>query len=224
MQVRKGRNGAVNTKVKICGLSTAETMLLALDAGADFVGLVIFPPSPRNVSLAQAAELAGIARGRAQIVALLVDPDDSLVDAVVAQVKPDYLQLHGDETPARVAQVRQRAGLPVIKALKVATRDDAQAALTYLGIADLILFDAKPPPDATRPGGHGTAFDWTVLDAVKARIGPFMLSGGLDPDNVGQAIAATAAPMVDVSSGVEAKRGEKSPDLIRRFLRAAKGL
>lgn len=214
----------MNTKVKICGLSTAETMQVALDAGADFVGLVIFPPSPRNVALAQAADLAAIARGRAKIVALLVDADDALIADVVAQVKPDYLQLHGDETPARVTQVRARTGLPVIKALKVATREDAQAALTYRGIADLILFDAKPPPDATRPGGHGTAFDWTVLEAVKAEIGPFMLSGGLDPGNVAAAIAATGAPMVDVSSGVEVRRGEKSPDLIRRFLQAAKGL
>lgn len=214
----------MSTKVKICGLSTAETMQVALEAGADFVGLVIFPPSPRNVSVAQAADLAAIARGRAQIVALLVDADDALIDVVVAQVKPDYLQLHGDETPARVKEVRTRAGIPVIKALTVATANDARAALTYRGVADLILFDAKPPPDATRPGGHGTAFDWSVLEAVKAEIGPFMLSGGLDPDNVAQAVAATAAPMVDVSSGVEVRRGEKSPDLIRRFLRAAKGL
>lgn len=214
----------MNTKVKICGLSTAETMQAALEAGADFVGLVIFPPSPRNVALAQAADLAALARGRAKIVALLVDADDALIADVVAQVKPDYLQLHGDETPARVTQVRARTGLPVIKALKVATREDAKAALTYRGVADLILFDAKPPPDATRPGGHGTAFDWTVLEDVKAGIGPFMLSGGLDPGNVAAAIAATGTPMVDVSSGVEVRRGEKSPELIRHFLQAAKGL
>jgi len=214
----------MSTKVKICGLSTGATMHVALDEGADFVGLVIFPPSPRNVSLAQAAELAAIARARAKVVALLVDADDALIADVVAQVQPDLLQLHGDETPARVTEVRSRTGLPVIKALKVATADDARAALTYRGVADLILFDAKPPPDATRPGGHGTAFDWSILEAVKAEIGPFMLSGGLDPDNVAQAVAATGAPMVDVSSGVEARRGEKSPDLIRRFLRAAKGL
>lgn len=214
----------MNTKVKICGLSTAETMQAALEAGADFVGLVIFPPSPRNVALAQAADLAALARGRAKIVALLVDADDALIADVVAQVKPDYLQLHGDETPARVTQVRARTGLPVIKALKVATREDAQAALTYRGVADLILFDAKPPPDATRPGGHGTAFDWTVLEDVKAAIGPFMLSGGLDHGNVAAAIAATGTPMVDVSSGVEVRRGEKSPELIRHFLQAAKGL
>ena len=214
----------MNTKVKICGLSTAETMQVALDEGADYVGLVIFPPSPRNVSLAKAAELARLARSQAKVVALLVDADDALIADVVAQVKPDYLQLHGDEPPARVADVRSRTGLPVIKAIKVATAEDARAALAYRGIADLILFDAKPPPQATRPGGHGTAFDWSLLDDVKAEIGPFMLSGGLDPGNVAQAIAATGAPMVDVSSGVEVRRGEKSPDLIRRFLRAAKGL
>ena len=174
--------------------------------------------------IAQAAQLAALARGRAKIVALLVDADDDLIAAVASQVNPDYLQLHGDETPARVAQVRQRWNIPVIKAIKVATRDDARAALTFHGIADMILFDAKPPAGATRPGGHGTAFDWSVLDAVKAEIGAFMLSGGLDPDNVTEAIAATGAPMVDVSSGVEIRRGEKSPDLIRRFLQAAKGL
>jgi len=214
----------VSTKVKICGLSTAETMQVALDAGADFVGLVVFPPSPRNVSVAQAATLAAMARGRARVVALLVDADDTLIADVVAHVQPDYLQLHGDETPERVAEVRRRWGVPVIKALKVATRADAQAALAYRDVADLILFDAKPPPDATRPGGHGAVFDWSVLEAVTAEIGPFMLSGGLEPGNVADAVAATGAAMADVSSGVEVRRGEKSPDLIRRFLQAAKGL
>jgi phosphoribosylanthranilate isomerase len=214
----------VSTKVKICGLSTPQTMQVALDAGADFVGLVVFPPSPRNVSLEQGAMLAHMARGRAAIVALLVDADDGLIGEVVAQIRPDFLQLHGDETPERVAAVRARWTIPVIKALKVATRDDACAALAYRGTADLILFDAKPPPEATRPGGHGAVFDWALLDAVTPELGAFMLSGGLEPGNVAAAIAATGAPMVDVSSGVEVRRGEKSPGLIRRFLRAAKGL
>lgn len=214
----------MNTKVKICGLSTPETMQVALDAGADFVGLVVFPPSPRNVSVAQATALADSARGRARIVVLLVDADDALIAHVAGQVKPDFLQLHGDETPERVREIKQRWGIPVIKALKVATRDDARGALVYRGVADMILFDAKPPPNATRPGGHGAAFDWTILDAVKAEIGPFMLSGGLEPGNVAEAIAISGAPMVDVSSGVEIRRGEKDPDLIRRFLQAAKGL
>ena len=214
----------MTTKVKICGLKTAETMQVAVEAGADFVGLVLFPPSPRNVSLETAAALADCARGRAKVVVLLVDADDALVADVVGKVRPDFLQLHGDETPERVTAIRARWGIPVIKAIKVETAADAEMALSYAGIADMILFDAKPPPDATRPGGHGTAFQWQVLDTVKDRIGPFMLSGGLDPGNVAAAIAATGAPMVDVSSGVEVRRGEKSPDLIRRFLAAAKGL
>lgn len=212
------------TCVKICGLSTSATLEVALAHGADFVGLVAFPPSPRNVSLATGATLAGLARGRAKSVVLLVDPDDRLVDDVTRLIAPDLLQLHGDETPARVAEVRARWKTPVIKAVKVEAEADARGALAYRQAADLILFDAKPPPDATRPGGHGAVFDWSVLDGVKDRVGEFMLSGGLTPDNVAAAIAATGAPIVDVSSGVEVRRGEKDPELIRRFLRAAKGL
>jgi phosphoribosylanthranilate isomerase len=214
----------VVTKVKICGLKTAEAVEAALASGADYVGLVLFPASPRNVAVEEARVLADQARGRAGIVALLVDADDALIERVVTEVRPDFLQLHGDETPERVAAVKARWGVPVIKAIKVETAEDADLALSYSGIADMILFDAKPPADATRPGGHGAAFDWRVLDKVKDKIGPYMLSGGLDPTNVAAAIAATGAPIVDVSSGVEIRRGEKSPDLIRRFLTAAKGL
>lgn len=212
------------TKVKICGLKTAEAVEAALASGADYIGLVVFPASPRNVAVADARVLADQARGRAGIVALLVDADDGLISKVVTEVRPDFLQLHGDETPERVAAVKARWGVPVIKAIKVETAADADLALSYSGTADMILFDAKPPADATRPGGHGAAFDWRVLDKVKDKIGPYMLSGGLDPTNVAAAIAATGAPIVDVSSGVEIRRGEKSPDLIRRFLTAAKGL
>lgn len=212
------------TRVKICGLSTPATLDAALDSGADYVGLVVFPPSPRNVSLAAAAGLARQARGRAKSVVLLVDPDDALIDGVAQQVAPDLLQLHGEESPARVGEIRARWKLPVIKAVKVQTAADARGALLYRPAADLILFDAMPPPAATRPGGHGTAFDWSVLEAVRADLAEFMLSGGLTPDNVAAAIAATGAPIVDVSSGVEVRRGEKDPDLIRRFLHAAKGL
>lgn len=212
------------TKVKICGLSTPETVEAALQAGADFVGFVVFPPSPRNVSPARGAELADLARGRAKIVVLLVDADDALIGEVVGTMRPDLLQLHGDEPPQRVAEVRARFKVPVIKAIKVASRDDARLALAYRGVADLILFDAKPPPAATRPGGHGVVFDWSLLDEVKAEIGDFVLSGGLEPANVAEAVQATGAAILDVSSGVEVRRGEKSPDLIRRFLQAAKGL
>jgi phosphoribosylanthranilate isomerase len=209
-------------KVKICGLKTEAALKAALAGGADYVGLVFFPPSPRNITPEAAKPLAAHARGRAKIVALLVDPDDALIEAVVAAVDPDLLQLHGDETPERVAEVRRRWGKPVMKAIKVATAGDASATFDYTESADLILFDARAPKDSTRPGGHGAAFDWHLLDTVKGRM-PFMLSGGLTPDNVAEAIRATGAPMVDVSSGVERSPGEKDPDLIRCFLQAAKG-
>lgn len=212
------------THVKICGLSTPATLEVALAHGADYVGFVVFPPSPRNVALETAASLRNLARGRAKSVALLVDADDGLIDSVVRQVAPDFLQLHGDETPERVDDVRARWKVPVIKAVKVESAADARGALAYQKAADMILFDAKPPPDATRPGGHGATFDWSAIDSVRREIGDFMLSGGLTPENVAEAIAATGAPIVDVSSGVEARRGEKDPELIRRFLRAAKGL
>jgi phosphoribosylanthranilate isomerase len=212
---------AETTKVKICGLRTQSALEAALAGGADYVGLVFFPPSPRNITPEAAKPLAARARGRAKIVALLVDPDDALIDAVVAAVDPDLLQLHGEETPARVAEVRRRWGKPVMKAIKVATAEDAETALAYAEVADLILFDARAPKDATRPGGHGAAFDWTVLTGVKDRV-RFMLSGGLTPDNVAEAIRVTGSAMVDVSSGVESRPGEKDPELIRRFLQAAK--
>jgi phosphoribosylanthranilate isomerase len=209
------------TKAKICGLKTEAALDAALEGGADYVGLVFFPPSPRDVAPVAAKALAARTRGRAKIVALMVDPDDALVETVIAAADPDILQLHGDETPERVREIRKRWGKPVMKAIKVETAEDAQAAFDYAEAADLILFDARPPKDSTRPGGHGSAFDWTVLAGVKGRL-PFMLSGGLTPDNVAEAIRVTDAAMVDVSSGVESRPGEKDPELIRRFLRAAK--
>jgi phosphoribosylanthranilate isomerase len=212
---------APTTKVKICGLTTDAALEAALAAGADYVGLVFFPPSPRNVTMETARPLAAKARGRAKVVALMVDPDDALVDRVVAAVDPDLLQLHGEETPERVAEVRRRSAKPVMKAIKVETAEDAQAALAYRGVADLILFDACAPWDATRPGGNGAAFDWSALAGVKDEVA-YMLSGGLTPDSVAEAIRVTGAAIVDVSSGVEVRPGEKDPDLIRRFVRAAK--
>ncbi len=209
------------TKVKICGLRTEAALEAALAGGADYVGLVFFPPSPRNIAPAAAKPLADEARGCAKIVALLVDPDDALIDQVVAAVDPDLLQLHGDETLERAREILRRWDKPVMKAIKVATAADADAALAFGDVADLILFDARPPADSTRPGGHGAAFDWHILDGIKERL-PFMLSGGLTPDNVAEAIRVTGAPMVDVSSGVELRPGEKDPELIRRFLHAAK--
>jgi phosphoribosylanthranilate isomerase len=212
----------MSTKVKICGLKTPAALEAALAGGADYVGLVFFPPSPRNVPPAMATTLADTARGRAQVVALIVDPDDALIDMVMAAAAPDVLQLHGEETPERAAHIRRRWRTPVMKAIKVATSQDAHAALAYRGAADLILFDARAPADGTRPGGNGAPFDWRALLGVKDQV-PFVLSGGLTPDNVAEAIRATGAPVVDVSSGVETRPGEKDPDLIGRFLRAAKG-
>jgi phosphoribosylanthranilate isomerase len=206
--------------VKVCGLRTAGTMDAALAAGADMVGLVSFPASPRHVETAAAAALAERARGRAQIVLLTVDADDAALADLVAAIRPDWLQLHGRETPERVAAVRRRFGLQVMKALGVREAADLAAAASY-GAADRLLFDAKPPKDATRPGGNGLAFDWRLLAKLDPRLG-FMLSGGLDPANVGEAVRIARPLGVDVSSGVERAPGDKDPALINAFVRAAR--
>src|SRR5690606_19035842 len=195
-------------EIKICGIKDLSAMDAALKAGADLVGLVFFPPSPRSVSLAEGAKLAARAHGKARIVALTVDADDSLLDGIAAQVAPDLLQLHGKETPARVSEVRKRSGIPVMKALPVAEAADLDVVPAYAAVAEQILFDARPPKDATRPGGHGRAFDWTLLARVP-RSRPIMLSGGLDPDNVAIAIRTVRPDAVDVSSGVEQSPGVK---------------
>ncbi len=207
--------------VKICGLSTAEALDVALDAGADMVGFVFFPPSPRNVSFDAARGLAARVKGQAKKVALSVDADDALLDGMVDALAPDMLQLHGKETPARVAELKKRFGLPIMKAIPVETRGDLAAIATYAAVADRLLFDARAPREATRPGGLGKTFDWHLLENLDPGI-PFMLSGGLDAGNVGEALRITRAPGVDVSSGVERAPGEKDPDKIRAFLRAAR--
>lgn len=212
----------MSTQVKICGLKTEAALEVALRYGADYVGFVFFPPSPRHLAPDQARALAVKARGRAKVVALLVDPDDALIEAVTATVAPDLMQLHGEETPKRIADIHRHTAIPVIKAIKVRDSSDLQAARSYRNIAALILFDASPPAGATRPGGHGETFDWHALARFK-HDSCFMLSGGLTPENVAEAIRITGAPIVDVSSGVECNPGEKDPDLIRRFLQAAKG-
>jgi phosphoribosylanthranilate isomerase len=215
----------MTVKVKICGIKTPEALQAALAARADFVGFVFYPPSPRSLVPEVAAELAELARGRAAIVALIVDADDARIDEIVRTVEPDFLQLHGSETPERVAEIARRWGRPVVKAIKVETPADAVRSLDYADVASLILFDAKAPKDlaGALPGGNGLAFDWHLLDAVKDRV-PFVLSGGLTPENVGAAIAATGATIVDVSSGVETAPGIKSADLIRRFIDAARAV
>jgi phosphoribosylanthranilate isomerase len=207
--------------IKICGLKTEAALEVALEAGADMVGFVFFPPSPRNISPAAAEPLGRSVRARAEKVALTVDADDALLDAIVSALKPDLLQLHGKESPDRLFALKTRFGLPVMKALPIETRADLAAVAAYADIADRFLFDARAPRDATRPGGLGKPFDWHLLENLDLAI-PYMLSGGLDPDNVAEALQVTHAPGVDVSSGVERTLGEKDPDRIRAFIRAAR--
>jgi phosphoribosylanthranilate isomerase len=207
--------------VKICGLSTRATLDAALAAGADMVGFVFFPASPRHVELGTAAELARVAQGRANVVALTVDADDGQLESIVKAVRPDLLQLHGHETPTRVAEIKRRFALPVMKALPVATSDDLAALPDYAAISDRILFDARAPKGASRPGGLGVPFDWTLLQGLELKL-PFMVSGGLTADNVADAVVITRAGGVDISSGVESAPGVKDPELIRAFIRAAR--
>jgi len=207
--------------VKICGLSTPDTLDVALDAGADMVGFVFFPPSPRNVAPDVARPLGQRVRGRAQKVALTVDASDDLLVTVIEALAPDLLQLHGRESPQRVAAVKARFGLPVMKALPIAGPEDLAPNEIYAKVADRLLFDARAPREATRPGGLGKAFDWHLLENLDPGLA-FMLSGGLDAGNVAEAIAITRAPAVDVSSGVERAPGEKDPEKIRAFIRAAR--
>jgi phosphoribosylanthranilate isomerase len=207
--------------VKICGLSTPDALDAALDAGADMVGFVFFPPSPRNLSFKVAASLESRVRGRAKKVALSVDADETLLSYVVDALGPDILQLHGSETPLQVAAVKARFNLPVMKAIAVETRSDLAAIARYAAVADWLLFDARPPREATRPGGLGKTFDWRLLENLNPGV-PYMLSGGLDAGNVGEALRIARAPGVDVSSGVERAPGEKDVDKIRAFIRAAR--
>jgi phosphoribosylanthranilate isomerase len=207
-------------RVKICGLSTAESLATAIDAGANFVGFVFYAKSPRNVSLPQAAQLAELARGRAKIVALIVDASDANILAITSAVKPDYFQAHGSETSGRVMEITRLASTPVIKAIKVANGNDIASAAGFEGKAAFILFDAKAPASFANalPGGNGISFDWALVAGTNG----FMLSGGLTPENVAEAIAVTGAPMVDVSSGVESAPGVKDLGLIRKFIEQAK--
>jgi phosphoribosylanthranilate isomerase len=207
--------------VKICGLSTRETLDVALDSGADMVGFVFFPPSPRHLGLAVARDLGEAVKRRAAKVALTVDADDATLAGVVEALQPDLLQLHGHETAARLRDIKRKFGLPVMKALPVETSADLAALPDYAEAADRILFDALAPKEATRPGGLGAVFDWHVLENLDLKL-PFMVSGGLHADNVAEAIRVTGAGGVDVSSGVESTPGRKDPEMIRAFIRAAR--
>jgi len=214
-------------QVKICGLTRPEDLSACLEHGADLIGLVFFPESPRNLSLAAAEELAGLARGRTRIVALVVDPADALLDDICARIAPDLIQLHGHETLTRVGEVRSRFATPVMKALPVSTREDVEAASAYYDpgrLADLLLFDARPASPDALPGGNGLRFDWTILEGRTDRTVPFALAGGLTPENVAEAVRLTLAPVVDVSSGVERAPGEKDRERIAAFIAAAKAL
>jgi phosphoribosylanthranilate isomerase len=207
--------------VKICGLSTAATLDAALDAGADMVGFVFFPKSPRHVDLATARALGQQAVGRAKIVALSVDADDETLKRIVDALSPDLMQLHGSETPARVKRIGELCACATMKAIGVASRADLAHAEAYKGVADCLLVDAKPPKDAALPGGNGRPFDWGLArDFHSSRL--WLLSGGLAPDTVAAAIALSGARGVDVSSGVESAPGVKDEAKIRAFVAAAR--
>src|SRR6478735_4680256 len=207
--------------VKICGLSTRETLDVALESGADMVGFVFFPPSPRHLGLETARDLGRQAKGRASKAALTVDADDATLADIVEALQPDILQLHGRETVARLRDIKQKFGLQVMKALAVETAADLASLPLYAAVADSILFDARAPREATRPGGLGAVFDWHVLEKLDLQL-PFMVSGGLNARNVAEAVRVTGAGGVDVSSGVERAPGVKDPELIRAFIRAAR--
>ncbi|HEY5207337.1 MAG TPA: phosphoribosylanthranilate isomerase [Roseiarcus sp.] len=207
--------------VKICGLSTAPTLDAALDAGADMVGFVFFPKSPRHIDWASARALGLRARGHAKIVALSVDADDDTLKRIIDALSPDLMQLHGQETPARVKEIRELFARPTMKAIGVATREDLAQAELYEGAADHLLIDAKPPKGAALPGGNGRPFDWSLTREFRPSV-PWLLSGGLDPDSVEAAIALSGTRGVDVSSGVESAPGVKDPARIRTFVSAAR--
>ena len=207
--------------VKICGLRTAEALEAALEGGADMVGFVFFAPSPRHVDLATARHLAQLVRSPVRKVALTVDAEDAMLAGIIDALRPDLLQLHGQETPARVRSIKARFGLPVMKAIAVERGQDLDAIKIYADVADRLLFDARAPREATRPGGLGRPLDWHLLERLDVDL-PFMLSGGLDATNVAEALHITNAPGVDVSSGVERAPGDKDPRRIHAFIRAAR--
>jgi phosphoribosylanthranilate isomerase len=207
-------------RVKICGLTEARDVAAAVDAGAAYVGFVFFEKSPRHLDIAAARALAlGVPPGVAKV-ALTVDADDAALDALCAAVPLDMLQLHGSESPARVAEVRARHGLPVMKAIGIAEAGDLAQIDRYAAVADQLLVDAKPPPGATRPGGNALAFDWRLIEGRDWPL-PWLLAGGLSPETVAEAVRRTGARQVDVSSGVESAPGQKDPARIRAFIEAA---
>ena len=212
----------MTVKAKICGLSTPEAVRAAVDGGASHLGFMFFPKSPRNIAPDAAGRLAPPARAKGvKIVAVAVDPTDAEVDAILAGLTPDLIQLHGKEAPARVREIGQRSGRGIIKVVAVSEASDFAAAQAYEPLVEHLMFETKPPKDAERPGGLGVAFDWTLLEGRRFQR-PWFLAGGLNPWNVGDAVAASKAPLVDVSSGVERGPGLKDPALITAFLDAVR--
>jgi phosphoribosylanthranilate isomerase len=207
--------------VKICGLSTPAAVSAALDGDAAFIGFMFFDKSPRNIAPDLAARLAAPARGRAKVVAVTVDPDDAGLDRIAAVLKPDLIQLHGAETPARAAQIAARTGAGVIKVAPISESADIDLAGAYDGLVEHLMFEGRPPKDAERPGGIGAAFDWSLL-AGRRFERPWFLAGGLDPWNLAEAVRLSGAPLLDVSSGVERGAGLKDPALISAFLDAVR--
>ena len=207
--------------IKICGLKTADALEAAVDGGATHVGFIFFSKSPRHVEPEEAGRLRQGARDRALAVAVTVDADDAYLDLIVRTMAPDMLQLHGSETPERVGAVKERHGLPVMKALSISQASDLDRIDAYRGVADRLLFDAKPPKGSVLPGGNGVSFDWTILAALDRGV-DYMLSGGLDAANVGDALHLAHPPGIDVSSGVERAPGVKDPAMIRDFLNAVR--
>ena len=207
--------------VKICGLATLDDVRACADAGANYMGLVFFEKSPRNISIDAARDLALAAPLGLAKVALVVNPSDAELDAITETVPLDMLQLHGKETPERVSEVKARYGLPVMKAVGIADSDDLPKLESYFGVADQILVDAKPPKGGELPGGNGLSFDWRLI-ARRRWPCPWMLAGGLTDENVSEAVRMTGAQQVDVSSGVEDAPGQKSAELIQNFVRASR--
>lgn len=210
-------------RVKICGLNDPYQIVAAADAGTDYIGYNFFPKSPRYVSPAEAATLAELVRDRVSHVALVVDPNDALLAEVMAVLNPDIIQLHGSETHNRVEEVQNLTGRKVMKAVGIAGPEDLARAQGYAAVADMLLIDAKPRIDDTLPGGNGRVFDWSLAKGFNPGI-PWMLAGGLTPENVGQAIAASGAQTVDVASGVESAPGVKDPRLMTALCAAAKAV
>ena len=205
--------------IKICGLKTAETIDRALKRGATHIGFIFFEKSPRYIEPDVAGRLADAVRGKAKIVAVMVNPTNDDLDEIVALLRPDIIQLHGDESPERVLTIKAVYGLPVMKAFSVRTSDDLKRVEAYIGIADRFLFDAKPPKGSELPGGNGVSFDWSLLDWLDGSV-DYMLSGGLNKDNIADALIITKAPGIDVSSGVESAPGAKSVAMIDEFFDA----